>query len=196
MTKTVEFYFDFGSPTSYLAWTQLPRIAAEHGAQLAYRPVLVGGIHKATNNSSPAAIPAKRNWMWTDVARFARRYGVRYENNPHFPINTLMLMRGAAGAQMHDEQLFLRYVDAVFRAMWERPCNLGDASVLRTVLEEAGLDSAFLSELAENPAVKGKLKADTEAAVARGLFGVPTMFVGDEMFFGQDRLDFIEEALR
>lgn len=196
MLKTVEFYFDFGSPASYLAWTQLPGIAAEQEAVLVYRPVLLGGIHKATNNVSPASIPAKGAWMQMDLARFARRYGVQYIHNPYFPINTLLLMRGATGTQMHDEALFLRYVDVVFRAMWERSCNMGDLPTVQAVLEEAGLDSSFLFQLVADPFVKEKLKSDTEAAVARGLFGAPTMFVGAEMFFGQDRLDFVKDALR
>ncbi|CAD6530667.1 2-hydroxychromene-2-carboxylate isomerase [Paraburkholderia hiiakae] len=196
MVKTVEFYFDFGSPASYLAWTQLPAIAAQSGAELVYRPVLLGGIHKATNNASPAAIPAKGAWMQIDLARFARRYDVQYTHNPHFPINTLMLMRAATGAQMHDEQLFLRYVSTVFRAMWEQPRNMGDLPTVHAVLEGADLDSALLLQFAEDPAVKERLKRETEAAVARGLFGAPTMFVGDEMFFGQDRLDFVKEALQ
>jgi len=196
MVKTVEFYFDFGSPASYLAWTQLPGIVAEHGAVLNYRPILLGGIHKATNNVSPATIPAKGLWMQLDLGRFARRYGVQYTYNPHFPINTLMLMRGATGTQMHDEELFMRYVDVVYRAMWERPRNMGDLPTVQAVLEEAGLDSSLLFQLVADPSVKAKLKSDTETAVARGLFGAPTMFVGDEMFFGQDRLDFVKEALR
>jgi 2-hydroxychromene-2-carboxylate isomerase len=196
MAKTVEFYFDFGSPASYLAWTQLPGIAAACDAVLVYRPVLLGGIHKATNNASPAAIPAKGAWMQVDLARFARRYGVQFAYNPSFPINTLMLMRGATGAQMRDESLFLRYLDVAFRAMWAAPRNMGDLPTVRAVFEEAGFDSSFLFQLIDDPAVKEKLKRDTEAAVARGLFGAPTMFVGDEMFFGQDRLDFVREALR
>ncbi|WP_296650274.1 2-hydroxychromene-2-carboxylate isomerase [Paraburkholderia sp.] len=193
--KTVEFYFDFGSPASYLAWTQLPALAAQSGAQLVYRPVLLGGIHKATNNTSPAAIPAKGAWMQVDLARFARRYGVEFVHNPHFPINTLTLMRGATGMQMQDEASFLRYVEVVFRAMWAQPQNMADAATVRAVIEAGGLDASLLLQLTESPAVKEKLKQDTEAAVARGLFGAPTMFVGDDMFFGQDRLDFVREAL-
>ncbi|WP_042296545.1 2-hydroxychromene-2-carboxylate isomerase [Paraburkholderia bannensis] len=193
--KTVEFYFDFGSPASYLAWTQLPAIAAQSNAQLIYRPILLGGIFKASNNASPAAIPAKGAWMRVDLTRFARRYGVQFEYNPHFPINTLMLMRGATGLQMQDEALFRRYVDVVYRAMWAQPRNMADPATIGEVLSEGGLDAAQLLHLVESPAVKEKLKQDTEAAVARGLFGAPTMFVGDEMFFGQDRLDFVKEAL-
>ncbi|WP_322051619.1 2-hydroxychromene-2-carboxylate isomerase [Paraburkholderia bannensis] len=193
--KTVEFYFDFGSPASYLAWTQLPAIAAQYNAQLIYRPILLGGIFKASNNASPAVIPAKGAWMRVDLTRFARRYGVQFEYNPHFPINTLMLMRGATGLQMQDEALFQRYVDVVYRAMWAQPRNMADPATIGEVLSEGGLDAAQLLRLVESAAVKEKLKQDTEAAVARGLFGAPTMFVGDEMFFGQDRLDFVKEAL-
>ena len=185
MAKAVEFYFDFGSPASYLAWTQLPSIAAGHGAVLVYRPVLLGGIHKATNNVSPATIPAKGAWMQLDLARFARRYGVQYAYNPHFPINTLMLMRGATGTQMHDEQLFLRYVDAVFRAMWERPRNMGDLPAVQAVLEEAELDPAFPFQLVGDPSVKEKLKSDTEAAVERGLFGDRRCLWGSRCFLGR-----------
>lgn len=193
--KNVEFYFDFGSPASYLAWTQLPAIAAQHDARLVYRPVLLGGIHKATNNASPATIASKGAWMQVDLARFARRYGVQFRYNPHFPINTLMLMRAATGLQMQDEALFLQYVDVVYRAMWEQPRNMADPATIAEVLAAGGLDVSLLLQLTESPAVKAKLKEDTEAAVARGLFGAPTMFVGNEMFFGQDRLDFVKEAL-
>ncbi|POR47723.1 2-hydroxychromene-2-carboxylate isomerase [Paraburkholderia eburnea] len=193
--KNVEFYFDFGSPASYLAWTQLPAIAAQHDARLVYRPVLLGGIHKATNNASPATIASKGAWMQVDLARFARRYGVQFRYNPHFPINTLMLMRAATGLQMQDEALFLQYVDVVYRAMWEQPRNMADPTTIAEVLAAGGLDVSLLLQLTESPAVKAKLKEDTEAAVARGLFGAPTMFVGNEMFFGQDRLDFVKEAL-
>lgn len=193
--KNVEFYFDFGSPASYLAWTQLPGIAAQHDARLVYRPVLLGGIHKATNNASPATIASKGAWMQVDLARFARRYGVQFRYNPHFPINTLMLMRAATGLQMQDEALFLQYVDVVYRAMWEQPRNMADPTTIAEVLAAGGLDVSLLLQLTESPAVKAKLKEDTEAAVARGLFGAPTMFVGNEMFFGQDRLDFVKEAL-
>lgn len=196
MAQQIDFYFDFGSPASYLAWTQLPKIAVDHGAEILFKPVLLGAIHKATNNASPATIPAKAVWMQEDLARFARRYGVRFTQNPFFPINTLALMRGATGTQMHDEGLFLRYVDVVFRAMWETPANLGDPAMLQSTLHDGGLDADQIFRMAEDPAVKAKLKADTEEAIGRGLFGAPTMFVGDEMFFGQDRLDFVRDALK
>ncbi|MEX3968735.1 2-hydroxychromene-2-carboxylate isomerase [Paraburkholderia sp. EG286B] len=192
----IEFFFDFGSPTAYLAWTQLPKIAAEYGAELVYRPVLLGAIHKATNNASPATIPAKSAWMNRDMARYAKGYGVRLSPNPYFPINTLFLMRGATGTQIQGDELFHHYVNVVYRAMWETPKNLGDQEVLRSTLREGGLAPDVIFELTQDPAVKEKLKADTEVAVARGLFGAPTIFVGEEMFFGQDRLHFVREALQ
>jgi 2-hydroxychromene-2-carboxylate isomerase len=196
MSKSIDFYFDFGSPTAYLAWTQLPKIAAEYGAELVMKPVLLGAVHKATNNASPATVPAKGAWMQIDLARFARKYGVHLEHNPYFPINTLALMRGATGTQMRDERLFDRYVNVIYRAMWETPQNLGDMETLKTVLRNGDLDPELIFEIVQDPAVKEKLKTDTDAAVARGLFGAPTMFVGDDMFFGQDRLDFVRDALK
>ncbi|HSC62928.1 MAG TPA: 2-hydroxychromene-2-carboxylate isomerase [Caldimonas sp.] len=193
--RTVEYFFDVGSPTAYLAWTQLPKIAAEAGATIAWRPMLLGGVFKASGNASPVTVPAKGRWMNEDIKRWARRYGVRFAFNPHFPINTLTLMRGATGLLMRRPDDFLRYLDAVERAMWEEPKNLGDPSVLATTLAEAGFDAEAFTALVGDPEVKAKLIATTEEAVARGVFGAPTFFVGDEMFFGQDRLDFVREAL-
>jgi 2-hydroxychromene-2-carboxylate isomerase len=192
--KTIEFYFDFGSPTTYLAHTQLPKLAVDAGAQIQYVPMLLGGVFKATGNQSPVMVPAKGRWMGEDLPRFARRYGVPYQFNPHFPINTLTLMRGAVGLQMRDPQRFMPYVNAVFRAMWVEPANLGDPAVLASTLGAAGFDAESFMALVGDAEVKAKLIANTEAAVARGVFGAPTCFVGREMFFGQDRLDFVREA--
>jgi len=195
MTKTLEFFFDFGSPTSYLAWTQLPKLAADCGATLVWRPMLLGGVFKATGNASPVTVPAKGRWMFQDMARWARRYGVKLAMNPHFPINTLTLMRGAVGLQIHRPADFERYVDTVYRATWEAPRNMGDAAVLAEALQRAGFDVEAFTALVNEPEVKAALVANTEEAVARGVFGAPTMFVGEQMFFGQDRLDFVREAL-
>jgi 2-hydroxychromene-2-carboxylate isomerase len=195
MTKTIEFWFDFGSPTTYLAHTQLPRLARETGAQLIYKPMLLGGVFKATGNASPVSVPAKGRWMNRDIARWAARYGVPFAFNPHFPINTLTLMRGAVGLQMRQSaEVFTRYIDAVFEAMWVQPRNLGDAGELAAVLTKAGLAGEAFAALTADSEVKAALVAQTEEAVARGVFGAPTCFVGDEMFFGQDRLDFVREA--
>ncbi|MEP7057718.1 MAG: 2-hydroxychromene-2-carboxylate isomerase [Caldimonas sp.] len=195
MTKTIEHYFDFGSPTSYLAWTQLPKIAADCGAQIDWRPMLLGGVFKATGNSSPATVQAKGRWMHDDILRWARRYGVGFAFNPHFPINTLTLMRGATGIQLRDPQRFERYLETIYAAMWRAPCNLGDPAVLESVLGDAGFDAAEFIELVGDPEIKARLAATTDEAIARGVFGAPTSFVGTQMFFGQDRLDFVREAL-
>jgi 2-hydroxychromene-2-carboxylate isomerase len=194
MPRTIEFLFDFGSPTTYLAHTQLPQLAAETGARVDYVPMLLGGVFKATGNQSPVMIPAKGRWMGRDLARFARRYDVPFRFNPDFPINTLTLMRGAVGLQMREPDRFMPYVDAMFRAMWVEPANLGDPTVLASTLRAAGFGAEAFLALVGDPEVKARLIANTEAAVARGVFGAPTMFVGDDMHFGQDRLDFVREA--
>ena len=193
--RRVEYFFDVGSPTAYLAWTQLPKIVAETGATVVWRPMLLGGVFKATGNASPVTVPAKGRWMNGDIARWAERYGVAFRFNPHFPINTLTLMRGATGLQMRSPDRFMRYLEVVERAMWETPQNLGDPAVLAATLTDAGFDAEAFTALVAEPEVKAKLVATTEEAVSRGVFGAPTFFVGDQMFFGQDRLDFVREAV-
>ena len=195
-TRSVEFFFDFGSPTSYLAWTQLPSLCAAAGAQLVYRPMLLGGVFQATGNASPVTVPAKGKYMLTDMGRFARRYGVPLQFNPHFPINTLLLMRAVVGVQVAMPERLADFIATVYRAMWVEALNMGDPAVAAEVLERGGFDARAVLALASDPAVKEVLKANTEEAVRRGAFGAPTMFVGDQMFFGQDRLDFVAEALR
>ena len=193
--KTIEFYFDFGSPAAYLAATQLPHIAADTGATLAWKPMLLGGVFQATGNHSPADIKPKGPYMNADLKRFAKRYGVPFVHNPHFPINTLLLMRGATGLQMQQPESFASYADAVFQAIWVDGMNMNDPATVATVLQAAGFDAAELVALASAQATKDQLKATTQEAVTRGVFGAPTMFVGDDMFWGQDRLDFVREAL-
>jgi 2-hydroxychromene-2-carboxylate isomerase len=193
--RSVEYFFDVGSPTSYLASTQLPKIAADTGATIVWRPMLLGGVFKATGNKSPVEVPAKGRWMNDDIRRWAERYGLPFRFNPHFPINTLTLMRGATGLQMRRPHDFARYLEVVQRAMWEEPKNLGDPAVLAATLAEAGFDADAFTALIGDPEVKARLIATTEEAVARGVFGAPTFFVGAAMFFGQDRLDFVREAL-
>lgn len=196
MSKTVEFLFDMGSPYSYLAYRHLPHIAQTTGAQIIWTPVLLGGIFQATGNRSPAETPAKRQHLETDLQRWARAYGTHYASNPNFPINTLTLMRGAVALQMRDEGEFQRYLAAMFEAMFGQPRNLADPAVLGEVLTVAGFDPAQLLTLTQSPDVKDRLKANTERAIARGAFGAPTFFVGNEMFWGQDRLHFVEAALK
>ncbi|HEY9239688.1 MAG TPA: 2-hydroxychromene-2-carboxylate isomerase [Burkholderiaceae bacterium] len=195
MSKQVEFFFDVGSPTTYLAWTQLPALCAQAGATLVYRPMLLGGVFQATGNASPANVPAKARYMDADMARFARRYGVPLASNPFFPINTLVLMRGATGAQLRAPERFDAYLRGVFHAMWIEPQNLNDPATAAQALAAAGFDPAEVMGWASDAEVKAALRATTEEAIARGVFGAPTMFVGTEMFFGQDRLDAVRDAL-
>ena len=194
--KEVEFYFDVGSPAAYLAWTQLPRIAQETGASLVFRPMLLGGVFQATGNHSPMQVPAKGRYVMADLERFAHRYGVAFRHNPFFPINTLALMRGAIGLQMRDEARMAPYADAVFRAIWVEGLDMGEPQVVGAALQRAGFDPQALFALASEPEVKERLKAATQEAVARGVFGAPTFFVGSQMYWGQDRLDFVKEALQ
>lgn len=194
MTKTVEFFYDFGSPTVYLAATQLPAIAAAVGATIDWRPMLLGGVFKSTGNQSPVVVPAKAAYMNNDLERFAKRYGVPFRFNPHFPINTLALMRGAVAYQ-DDVVASSTYRDAIFMAIWVEARNLNEPDVIGQVLSDAGLDPAELMNRIGQQNVKDQLIANTEEAVNRGVFGAPTFFVGERMFFGQDRLDFVAEAL-
>lgn len=194
MSRELEFFFDVGSPASYLAWTQAPDLCRRTGATLRYRPMLLGGVFKATGNASPAAVPAKGRYSGRDMQRFARRYGVTLTMNPHFPVNTLMAMRLATAAL--DSEQRDTVLAALFEGLWLRERDLSDIDVLGKTLTEAGLDAAHWAALAQDQTVKDRLKATTEEAVERGVFGAPTFFVGEEMFFGQDRLDFVEEALR
>jgi 2-hydroxychromene-2-carboxylate isomerase len=195
VSKSVEFFFDVGSPTSYLAWTQLPAICEQAGAELVYRPMLLGAVFKATGNASPAAVPAKSRYMDADMARYAHRYGVPLASNPHFPIITLALMRAATGVEMLMPERFGDYLRGVFKAMWVDALNLNDPAITAAALKESGFDPAQIMDLVNNAEVKDRLRATTDEAVKRGVFGAPTMFVGSEMFFGQDRLEFVREAL-
>jgi 2-hydroxychromene-2-carboxylate isomerase len=195
MTKTVEFYFDVGSPAAYLAYKRLPGICEKAHARLVFKPMLLGGVFQATGNQSPVNIPAKGRYIMVDFERFARRHGIEFRQNPFFPINTLTLMRGAAGLQLREPDRLLPYVDAVYRAIWVDGKDMNHPTVVGAVLKAAGFDPQQLLALAGDPEVKERLKAVTQEAVARGVFGAPTFFVGDDMYWGQDRLDFVQEAL-
>ncbi|MGH8702263.1 MAG: 2-hydroxychromene-2-carboxylate isomerase, partial [Burkholderiales bacterium] len=194
MPRTVDFYFDYGSPTSYLAYTQMPGLAQRTGATVNYLPILLGGVFQATGNRSPVDVAAKGKWMQQDLRHFADRYRVPFRWNSHFPINTLPLMRGAAYALR--EGFLIPYSDAVYKALWSDGLNMGDPAVIGNVLKEAGLDAPKIMAATQEQAVKDALKSATEQAVKRGLFGAPTFFVGERMHFGQDRLPYVEECLR
>ncbi|UZE16324.1 2-hydroxychromene-2-carboxylate isomerase [Pseudomonas sp. B21-054] len=195
MSKSVEFYFDLGSPTTYLAYTQLPTLCAQTNSQLVYRPMLLGGVFKATGNASPVTIPAKGPYLFKDLNRFAKRYGVAFKLNPYFPINTLLLMRAVTGMQLRHPERFEAFIDGLFRALWVDGRNLNDPATVAAVLDEGGFDPEYVLAMTTDEQVKQALKTATEGAIERGVFGAPSMFVGDELFFGQDRLDFVREAL-
>lgn len=195
MSTTLEFYFDFGSPTAYLAYKRLLQLSEQYDLDIEYRPILLGGIFKATNNTSPAMIPAKGAYMnQHDLPRFSKRYGVPLTFNPFFPINTLNLMRGAIAAQ--HQGCLDKYLQVVYDAMWQEGKDMGEVDVVHASLSAGGLDADALLAQSQDPDVKAELISNTEAAVARGAFGAPTMYMNGEMYFGQDRFDFIEETLR
>ena len=193
-----QFLFDFGSPNAYLSHKVIPAIEKRTGVTFEYVPILLGGIFKATNNKSPAetlaGIKNKREFMELETRRFLKRFNVKpYVWNPNFPVNTLMLMRGAIAAQA--EGVFEKYVEASFHHMWEEPKKMDDPEVLGKALTASGLDAAKLFARAQEPEIKNKLLENTQAAVARGAFGSPTFFVGDEMFFGKEQLREVEELV-
>jgi 2-hydroxychromene-2-carboxylate isomerase len=194
----VEFHFDFGSPNAYLAHLVVPEIEQRTGVEFEYVPILLGGVFKLTNNRSPveklAGIKNRLEYEQLEMRRFIRRHGItQFTWNPFFPVNTLLVMRGAVVAQT--EGLLDGYVDAVFKAMWAEQKNMSDADVATAVLQQAGLDGARLVARTQEPEVKDRLLKNTEASVARGTFGAPTFFVGDEIFFGKDRLRDVEEEV-
>lgn len=185
-------FFDFGSPASYLAWTQLAKLEA--AGEVALRPFLLGGVFKATGNNSPVTVPAKGKWMTEDLHRWADAYGVPLKFPRSFPLNTIAPMRGAAA--LEGDARFPTYVQAVYEAMFGRGEDISDPETLRAALKGAGLDAkAILGSMTEEP-VKAKLKATTEEAIARGAFGAPTFFVADQMHFGNDRIDWVIRAAK
>lgn len=194
----VEFCFDFGSPNAYLSHLVIPGIEERTGARFEYVPVLLGGVFKATGNASPAVslagIKNKPEYEALEMKRFVARHGIQnFKSNPHFPVNTLQIMRGAIVAERAGD--LKRYVDEVYRHMWADPKKMDDADVIRAALTESGFDADSILEGTRDPDVKAKLIANTEDAVARGVFGSPSFFVGDELFFGKDRLREVEETI-
>ncbi|MDG1813232.1 MAG: 2-hydroxychromene-2-carboxylate isomerase [Porticoccaceae bacterium] len=195
MTHTIDFYFDFGSPTAYLAHKRLQQLKVQYGCTIDYKPILLGGLFKASDNMSPVTVPAKGKYMMTqDLPRFAALYQVPLTVNPHFPINTLNLMRGAVATLGQD--YFDNYVEVVYDAIWANGDNMGNLEVVAKVLGDAGFNAQKIIAATQDPDIKAALISNTDAAVARGCFGAPTMFIGNDMFFGQDRLQFIEMALQ
>jgi 2-hydroxychromene-2-carboxylate isomerase len=195
----VEFHFDFGSPNAYLAHQVIPEIERRTGVKFEYVPILLGGVFKLTNNRSPvekmAGIKNRLEYERLEMQRFVRRHGIgKFEWNPFFPVNTLLLMRSAISAEL--EGVFARYVDEAFKHMWAEPKDMGDPAVVSAALKESGFDAERLLARTQEPDVKDKLLKNTQASVDRGAFGAPTFFVGTEIFFGKDRLRDVEEEIR
>jgi len=198
MMPKVEFHFDFGSPNAYFAHAIIPAIETRTGATFNYVPVLLGGVFKLTNNQAPMVqfkdIKNKPEYQRLETQRFIRKHGLnRFRMNPHFPVNTVQIMRGAVAAEM-DGRL-AAYVDAVFRHMWEEGKKMDDPEIIRAALDASGLDGTRTLQRIQDPAVKDRLLKNTEGSVARGTFGSPTFFVGEEMFFGKDRLGDVEQEI-
>ena len=198
MSVNVEFHFDFGSPNAYLSHLAIPGIEARTGVKFNYVPILLGGVFKATNNVSPAVslqgIKNKPEYQQLETQRFLKAHNItRYARNPHFPVNTLMLMRGAIFAR--DKDYFAQYVDEMYQHMWAEPKKMDDPEVVAAVLAESTLPGDEILAGVQDPEVKQGLIASTERAVEMGTFGSPTFFVGDEMFFGKDKLREVEEEI-
>jgi len=198
MTKKVEFLFDFGSPNAYLAWKAVPEIEKRTGATFTYVPVLLGGIFKATGNVSPVianqGIRNKGEYQFLEIERFIKKHNLtKFKFNAHFPVNTLQIMRGAVAAEIDGN--LPAYIAAVMPAMWEQSLKMDEPEVIKAVLNAGGIDGARLLARIQDGDVKAKLIANTEEAVARGAFGIPTFFVDGEIYFGKDRLREVEEAI-
>jgi len=197
MQPAIEFLFDFASPNVYLAYRALPPILERTGAKLQITPCLLGGIFKATGNKSPivafADVKGKVDYEMLEIRRFIAKHKINFRMNPHFPVNSLMLMRAfVAAIEAGQETVF---IEMGLRGMWEDGLKLDDPAVLKDAIDAAGLDEAALMEAAQTESVKNKLQLNTETAVARGVFGLPTFFVGQEMFWGKERLPQVEEAV-
>ena len=193
--KSVEFYFDLGSPYSYLAYYRLLQIAEQQEIQIVYKPILLGGVFKATGNRSPIEVPVKGVYSILDMQRWAEYYQIPMQMNPHFPMNTLTLMRILTGVQLLHLEKFEQVLKLLFDAMFGTPQNLNEPTVLAEVLKPSGFSVEDIMSMVQSEVVKQKLITETEQAIQRGIFGAPTFFVGDEMYWGQDRLHFVEQAL-
>jgi 2-hydroxychromene-2-carboxylate isomerase len=196
--KSVQFLFDFGSPNAYLAHKVIPQIETRTGAEFEYVPILLGGVFKLTGNKPPmiafGEVKGKLAYEQRETERFIRRHDItQYRFNPHFPVNTLSLMRMAVAAQ--GKGTLMPYVDAAFHHMWERPKKMDDPEVIRAALLESGLDADGLIAAAQTAEVKQRLTANTEEAVSHGVFGSPSFLVGGELFFGKDRLRDVEDEI-
>ena len=197
MTRTIEFIFDFVSPNAYLVWQPLRALAARQGAQIKITPAFLGGMHKLTGNAPPfirdAEVKGKNAYAKLEMQRFIEKHGFhRFKMNPNFPFNSVNLLRMLVSLSGDDQ---IRFIDAMTPALWEEGLDVTDAAAVAAVLTKAGFDAEALAVKAQDPAIKQALIDNTEKAVERGTFGIPTFYIGEEMFFGKERLGQIEEML-
>ena len=193
MKNQVEFYFDIVSPASYLAWTQMPKLAEDTGADIIYRPFFLPGLFKIAGSTSPITVPAKGKWIFDDLNRWAKIYDVPFKLNSKFPLSSVYAMRGLIAFQ--DASQFKALGDGFYRAMWADNEDINDPQIVRRIVGEAGIDPELYTAALADPANKQAVFDVTEELAKRGAFGAPTFFVDDQMFWGQDRLDFVREAL-
>lgn len=193
--KVIEFYFDVGSPYSYIGFHRIQHIAEQYQAEIIWKPMLLGGVFKATGNSSPMAVPAKARYSMRDLKRWSDLWQIPVQMNPYFPINTLQLMRLITAVQLFQPEAFLNVLTGIFNAMFGQTRNLNDLNELIQLMQELGLDVAQVKSWLEDEKVKSELKVITEEAIARGVFGAPSWFVDDELYWGVDHLHFVEHAL-
>lgn len=191
--KTVEFYYDFASPTAFLGYHRIRKLTERYDFNLIYKPILLGALHKAAGNTPPGLVPAKGVYMLADMERFSKLYDIPLEFNPHFPVNCIKSLRGAIVMEGNEQEE--QYREAIYNAVWQDQKNIAEEEVFTEVLDAAGIDSAPILLGVVEESVKQKLKDNTEEAVNRGAFGAPTFFIDEQMFFGQDRLDFVEKLL-
>ncbi|WP_180059663.1 2-hydroxychromene-2-carboxylate isomerase [Acinetobacter sp. YH12128] len=194
--KVIEFYFDVGSPYSYIGFHRIQQIAQQYQAELIWKPMLLGGVFKATGNSSPMAVPAKARYSMRDLKRWSDLWQIPVQMNPYFPINTLQLMRLITAVRLFQPEVFLNVLTGIFNAMFGQPRNLNDLNKLIQLMQELGLDVEQVKSWLEDEKVKSELKVITEEAIARGVFGAPSWFVDDELYWGVDHLHFVEAALQ
>lgn len=193
MTKNVTFCFDFGSPYSYLAYNNLNSIR-EAGGEVTIMPVLLGGIFKATGNQPPATVQKKGEYMFKDINRWSKKLDIPFKMNPYFPILTVPHMRGAVLAQR--ENILEKYMQVMFEAIWVKAMNLNDQEILTNIAEKSGIDPNQFAEEISSDEIKNKLRENTEFAISKGAFGVPTYYLDDEMFWGIDSVKFLLEDLQ
>ena len=196
--KKIDFYFDFASPNAYFGFNVLKKFPEKYDCEINYIPVLLGGIFKATNNKPPMeqffGVLNKNEYQSLEIERFVNRHGLtKFKMNPHFPVISLQIVRGAIAAEM--DGYLEDYIEKVLVHMWEEPKKMDDPEVIKAAFEESGFDSEKLLEQMQDPDVKAKLISNTEEAVKKGLFGIPTFFIVDEMYFGKDTIWMIEEIL-